>query len=91
MIAKIPFDADQSKTNTEAMVRVLLLSLEISLIYRSKNELMTFGVKLSVTPTKVSAEEPMCVNAAKIKITNGISDKNIKKAVCAEYAPIRPA
>jgi hypothetical protein len=91
MIAKTPFEADHKRIKAEAIVKESSLSIIISSMYVLKNELTTSGANSFAMPANEDVVAPICFSSESESITSGISDMNIKNAVCAEYAPIRLA
>lgn len=91
IIANIPFEADQRRKNEETIVSDNLLLTIISSRYTLKKEIMAFGKKsLVVAAIKVNLGANCFINERN-SIMSGIIDKNIKNAVCPEYAPTRLA
>ena len=87
-MAKTPFDADQRRTNADAMVNERLLVLIISSTYVLKNELTNSGANCFAALANESVAAPICCKSESNNIIKGIKERNIKKAVCAEYALI---
>ena len=88
MIENIPLDADHSSTMADTIVIERLSSVTISSIYNSKKALTAEGVKSFPRAENSSDEAPSCIASDINSIISGISERNIKNAVCAEKAPI---